>query len=96
MASEPKFSSFQIKVHVHANASQTKHVLTSDGLEIWLMAPAYRGKANRALIKYLTSVGQLSNRQIRIIRGLHSTTKYLEISNISYDDLIFRLSNRSH
>ena len=51
-----------------------------------------RGKANAALIALLAKSLGVSKSSIRIVRGQHSTHKTLEISGLSQEDIITRLT----
>lgn len=53
-----------------------------DFLKISINAPAEDGKANAAIIKMLSKILHIKQNQIKIIRGLSSNLKTLEIRDI--------------
>ena len=61
-------------------------------LRVRLSTPPERGKANAALIALLAKSLGLSKSSIRIARGQHSAHKTLEISGLSQQNIIARLT----
>ena len=49
------------------------------GYKVYLTAPAVEGKANQALVEFLAEHFNVKKRQIRIIRGLKSRQKVVEV-----------------
>lgn len=49
-------------------------------LKVYLTAPAVEGKANQALMEYLSEHFKVKKNQIRIIRGEKSREKVIEIN----------------
>lgn len=73
----------RLKVKVQPNAKKTEVVeLTVDSLKVKLQAPAIEGKANGALIDYLSELFNCPKRDLKIISGLNSRNKVLEIQGI--------------
>jgi len=64
---------FTIKVIPNAKRNAFK-----DG-KVYLTAPAVEGKANQALVEFLAEHFNVKKRQIRIIRGLKSRQKVVEV-----------------
>ena len=48
-------------------------------LKVWLTANAHNGEANKALIEYLSESFDVAKSRIRIIKGLTSKNKIVEI-----------------
>jgi uncharacterized protein len=65
-----------IEIKVVPNA---KRNLLKDG-KVYLTAPAVDGKANKALIKFLADYYDVKKREIRIVKGLKSRNKVVQIS----------------
>jgi uncharacterized protein (TIGR00251 family) len=73
----------RIVVHVVPNAKETKLQLETDGsLLMRVNAPPVKGKANREIAKWLGRKLGKPNSQIRIVAGLASNLKTLEIVGI--------------
>lgn len=49
--------------------------------KIYLTAPAVEGKANQALIEFLAEHFNVKKRQVKIVRGLKSRQKVVEIGD---------------
>jgi len=69
----------RIKVIVKPNAKKPKIVENDDHLHVWVDAPARKNKANRRLIELLSRYYGVSKSNIRIIKGITSTIKLIEI-----------------
>jgi uncharacterized protein len=80
-------------VHISPGARKNKVVgITSDGVtKIKISAPPVEGKANLALIKYLSVVLEIPVSKIEIERGEKSRDKMVKITGISSEDAINRL-----
>jgi uncharacterized protein (TIGR00251 family) len=61
-------------------------------LRVRISAAPERGKANAALIALLAKSLGLPKSSIRILRGQHSAHKTLEITGLSAEDIIARLT----
>lgn len=69
-----------LTVHVTPNAKQnTIEWLDEDTVKVRLTAPAVEGKANKALIEFLAEHFDLPKSKIRIVRGLTTKMKHVEI-----------------
>lgn len=67
----------KIKIKVHANSSREKIVkLENENYEVWLKTKALENKANLELVKILK---KYFKKEIKIIRGLKSKNKVVEI-----------------
>lgn len=70
----------EIKVVPQAKRNMTK---TDQGiLKVYLTAPAVDGKANKALIAFLSDHYGVKKNQIEIIKGLKSRDKTININGI--------------
>lgn len=63
----------EIKVIPNAKRNAFK-----DG-KVYLTAPAVEGKANRALIEFLAEHFNIKKRQIKIVKGLRSRNKVVQL-----------------
>jgi uncharacterized protein (TIGR00251 family) len=73
------FHAMLFQVSVIANAGRNEVLEDGNRLKVRLMAPATRGKANKALIKLLADHFDVKKRSIRIIKGERSREKLVEI-----------------
>jgi len=71
----------QIKIRVIPRASKNEIVgtLADNILKIKLKAPPVDGKANKALVEFLSEEFGVSKNRIRIVRGERSKNKVVEI-----------------
>jgi len=69
----------RIKVIVKPNAKKPKIVEENDCLHVWVDAPARKNKANKRLIELLSRYYGISKNNVKIVRGITSTVKLIEI-----------------
>jgi hypothetical protein len=70
-----------VKIKVIPNSKLNKIVEQKDNfLKIKLTAPACEGKANKALILFLSQEFKIAKNKIRIIKGEKSREKLIQIS----------------
>jgi uncharacterized protein (TIGR00251 family) len=84
-----------IELHVRAVPRASKNEIQGihDGaLKIRLTTPPVDGKANQALIKFLSKLLKISKSQIRLAQGETNRHKTLRITGITATDLRSRLS----
>lgn len=60
-------------------------------VKIRLQAPPLDGKANKALIRFLSKASGISKNQISIVRGETSRQKWVAFAGITHTDLLQRL-----
>jgi uncharacterized protein (TIGR00251 family) len=73
----------RIVVHVVPNAKETKLQLETDGsLLMRVSAPPVKGKANREIARWLSKRLRKPSSQIRIVAGLASNLKTLDITGV--------------
>lgn len=74
-------------VEAKPNAKKNQiEILSDNTLKIRITAPPVDGKANKAIIEYLSEVFQVSKSSIKILKG--DTSKYKRIEIIADDDKI--------
>ena len=85
----------RIVVHVVPNAKETRLQLEVDGsLLMRVNAPPVKGKANREIVKWLSRKLKKPSSQIRIVAGLASRTKTLEITGIDEGSFLEAIGQR--
>lgn len=73
----------RVVVHVVPNARETKLQLETDGsLLMRVSAPPVKGKANREIVKWLSKKLRRPSSQIRIVAGLASNLKTIDITGV--------------
>jgi len=83
----------EISVRVHPNAARNKVVGVTDGVwQVRVSAPPVKGKANQALITFLSGLLGVGKSRIGIIRGHTTRNKVIAISGLSQEDIVKRLS----
>ena len=83
----------RLHVDVHPNAASNAIYGFKEGvLHVRLTAPPVDGKANKALIAFLSGLLGVSKSSIDIRKGHARRQKLLEISGLSYEEVIKRLS----
>jgi len=85
----------RIVLHVVPNAKETRLQLEVDGsLLMRVNAPPLKGKANREITKWLSRKLKKPSSQIRIVAGLASRTKTLEITGIDEGSFLEAIGQR--
>ena len=75
-------------VRVKARSRETGLIIERDGTVILhVVAAPERGKANKEIIKWFAEKFKISGSQVRLVAGLHSRTKVIEIVNINKADV---------
>ena len=88
-------SGIRIVVHVVPNAKETKLQLETDGsLLMRVNAPPVKGKANREIARWLSKRLRKPSSQIRIVAGLASNTKTLEITGTDEGNFLEAIGQR--
>lgn len=67
-------------VKVHAGSKLEKIEITNDFIELWLRARAHDGEANARIIEILAKNFHVAKNQIKILKGLTSKNKIVEIN----------------
>lgn len=75
-----------IKVHPRAKRSAVTGRL-GDAWKVALAAPPVDGKANDECIRFLAELAKVPRARVRIVSGLTSRLKVVEIEGISQDEL---------
>lgn len=58
-----------------------------DTITMYVAAPPSKGKANREIVKWLSRKLSLSSSNVRIVAGIYSNVKVLEISGVEGAEL---------
>ncbi len=80
-----------VKVHPRARRSEITGRL-GDAWKLSLAAPPVDGKANDECIRFFAEWAHVPRSRVRIVMGLTSRTKVVEIEGVPQDDLERRLS----
>jgi hypothetical protein len=76
-----------LKVYLQPKSSKNEIVGPyRDGIKIKVTAPPVEGKANEALIRYLSKELGISPSSIEMIKGHHSREKTLKVSGIPHQE----------
>jgi len=82
----------RILVRVHPGASKNEVMRLEDGVwHIRVAAPPVEGKANRALVEYLSEILGVSKSRISIGKGVTSRRKRVEVEGMTVDMVARRL-----
>ena len=81
-----------LKVYLQPKSSKNEIIGPyRDGIKVKVMAPPVEGKANEALIRFLSKELGVSPSSIEILKGNHSREKTLRISGISDQEWLAKL-----
>ena len=78
-----------LHVRIQAGAKKTEiaEIMEDGTIKIRLTAPALEGKANHALIQYLSDLLKVKASAIEIVAGLLSKDKLVTVTNITPEQL---------
>lgn len=83
----------RLRLFIQPKASKNEIIGPHNGaLKIKITAPPVDGKANAALVDFLSDVLDLPKRQIEILKGETGRNKSVEILGLSEEDLRQRLN----
>lgn len=80
-----------IKITPRSPRNEIQQILENGTIKIRLTAPPVDGKANQALIEFLSEKLGVPRNNIKIISGQTSHTKIITIGGIEKDELIARI-----
>ena len=80
-----------VKVHPRARRSALAGRI-GDAWKLSLAAPPVDGKANEECVRYLAELAGVPRSRVRIVMGLTSRLKVVEIEGVPQEDLERRLS----
>ena len=84
----------RIEIRVQPRASSNEIVAYRDGvLRVRLQAPPVDGAANEALVRFLADEFGVARRQVRIVSGLGSRNKIVEVEAVALPALDRLLSS---
>lgn len=84
-----------VRLHLFIQPKSSKDEIVgphNGEIKIKLTAPPVDGKANEALIKFLSKYFELPKKNFSLVRGETGRHKVVEVSGISEDDLRSRLN----
>lgn len=78
----------RLTVQVKPLSKETKLISEHDGtLTMHVAAPPAKGKANREIVKWISKKLKKPSFQVRIVAGLHSNRKIIEIVGVNEAEL---------
>jgi len=81
-------NSVRLTVQVKARSREAKLTVERDGVIILhVVAPPERGAANKEVIRWFAKKLHIPTSQVRLVSGLRSRTKVVEIHNVSEVDV---------
>ena len=86
----------RIEVYVQPRASRTELAGTYNGVpKVRLAAPPVDGAANAALVEFIADRLQISRSRVRVVAGLISRRKRLEIDGVEIEAIAAALRGES-
>jgi uncharacterized protein (TIGR00251 family) len=83
----------RVTVKVHPRAKRTRVAgRVGDAWKLDLAAPPVEGKANEACLRFFAGLAGVPQARVRIVLGLTSRTKVVEVEGISQETLENRLA----
>jgi len=82
-----------VKVQAGAKKTEIAEILDDGTIKIRLTAPAVEGKANYALIEFLSKILKVKTSSIEIVGGSRSKDKLITVTNISVEQIELAIQN---
>ena len=76
-----------IRVQPGSRKNEIVEILADGTIKIRISAPALEGKANHALIEFLSQLLKVKQSSIEIVAGLRTKDKLVSITNITIDQI---------
>jgi hypothetical protein len=76
-----------VRVHPRARKNQINHILSDGTVKISLTAPPVEGKANQALINFLSQLLDIPREQLTILAGAGARNKLVSVSGLTPAEL---------
>ncbi len=92
---EERDNSIFISLNIHPNSPKNRLSLTDYAIEIYLREPPIKGKANQALIKYLSKILKIPSSSIKLIHGRKSKKKIVSISELTQQQILKQMNEAS-
>jgi uncharacterized protein (TIGR00251 family) len=81
-----------LRVYVRPESREERLVLEEGELVFHTVEPPVKGRANAALVKYLSRVLRIPSSRIEIVHGARSRSKVVRIHGLSADKVVEALS----
>ncbi|MGD0422545.1 MAG: DUF167 domain-containing protein [Candidatus Bathyarchaeia archaeon] len=86
----------RLTIHVKPRSREDKLIVEPDGtITLRVVAPPIEGKANRMVVRFLAKRLGKSKSQVRIVAGLRSNVKIVEIANMSKTEVFKQIAESS-
>ena len=70
-----------ITLNVHPSSTQKKILITEHAFDIYVKEPPDKGKANKAVIKFLSKYFDISSSSFSIVKGHKSKIKVISVTD---------------
>jgi uncharacterized protein (TIGR00251 family) len=81
----------RIQVHPGARRSSVRGWRQDGALKLEVVSPPEDGRANQAVTRLLAEVLGVQRRQVSVVRGLGSRTKWIEVEGLSEAEIRHRI-----
>jgi uncharacterized protein len=83
-----------VRLHPRAHQNQITQILPDGTLKISLTASPVEGKANQALIAYLSAIFDIPRDQVTIVAGARGRNKLVRVAGLSPEVIDQRVASR--
>ena len=77
-----------LEFHVKPQSRENKLVIEEDALILHIKASPVKGKANKAIIEFLSKLFKVAKSQISILTGTKSKSKMISVSELNQEQKI--------
>ncbi len=86
-------SSIFLTIKLHPRSTKNDIKISDFSLDIFVKEPPVKGKANQALIRYLSKMFSIPTSSLAIVSGLKSKTKIVSIIGYSTDTILKKIKS---
>ena len=82
-----------LTINLHPRSPKNNIKISDFSLDVFVKEPPVKGKANQALVKYLSKILAIPTSSLKIVGGLKSKTKIVSITGYSLDTLLEKIKS---
>ena len=90
---EEQNGSIFLTIKLHPRSPKNNFKINDFSFDIFIKEPPVKGKANQALVKYLSKLLTIPTSSLTIVSGLKSKTKIVCITGFSTDEILKKIKS---
>ena len=83
----------QVRVIPRSSKNSIKYIAENGSFKIHVTSPPEKGKANKAVVAYLSDILHISQREVEIISGFKNRNKIISIHGLDMGEILELVGN---